>query len=101
MERQILVIPSMFNEPKPALAIAVPASPPIRAWDELDGSPQYQVAKPHVIAPMRVAKIRLVSTMLGSITPLPIVDAILSSKNKKAMKLKKAAQRTAQCGFNT
>ena len=38
---------------------------------------------------------------LGSISPTPMVFATCTPKNKKAMKLKKAAHKTAQCGFNT
>ena len=39
----------------PSAASAAPTTPPIRAWDELDGSPYHQVIRFHVIAPIRPA----------------------------------------------
>ena len=34
-----LPMPAQTSDPVPALAIAAPAKPPIRAWDELEGMP--------------------------------------------------------------
>jgi hypothetical protein len=44
--------PHSTNEPE---ATAAPTRPPIRACDEEDGSPKYQVTRFHEMAPMRPA----------------------------------------------
>ena len=61
--------------PNPWEAITEPTRPPIRAWDELDGSPRYQVTRFHVIAPARPAKTTVVVTSWVSTKPLPTVAA--------------------------
>jgi hypothetical protein len=42
----------------PAEASAAPTSPPIRACEDDDGMPKYQVMRFHVIAPMRAENTR-------------------------------------------
>ncbi len=51
MKAAILRIPVAMTAPRPALAMAAPASPPIRACDELVGSPKYQVVRFQRMAP--------------------------------------------------
>src|SRR3954466_14484342 len=46
-------LPSIADEP--SATNAAPTTPPISACDELDGSPKYQVARFHMIAPIRPA----------------------------------------------
>ena len=77
--------------------MADPTRPPIRAWDELDGSPKYQVIRFQPIAPISPAK-----TTVGVIAPvftmpLPTVAATLSEMNAPA-KLNSAAKPTASRG---
>ncbi len=47
------------------------------------------------MAPISPAKMTVGVTVLISIMPLPMVEATVVPKTKKAMKLKKAAQMTA------
>ena len=101
MATPILVKPPQRLAPNPALATPAPASPPISAWELLEGSPTCQVSTFQVVAPISAPKITRVSTRPGSITPVPTVFATLRPKTRKAMKLKKAAQHTANCGLST
>ena len=41
----------------PAWAIAAPAKPPTKVWDELEGIPRYQVSKFQMMAAIIPAKI--------------------------------------------
>ena len=85
----------------PVLATPAPISPPTSACEELEGMPNRQVTMFQMIAPIRAAKITCGVMMPGSMMPLPMVSATCRPKNKKAMKLKKAAQATAYCGRST
>ena len=51
--------------------------------------------------PISVAAITRLSTMFGSMIPVPIVTATFRWKIRKATKLKKAAQMTAIMGVST
>src|SRR4030043_2231969 len=73
----------------------------MRAWEELLGSPKYQVIRFQQMAPMRPARITVGVTVVMSIIPLPIVEATVVPNIRKAMKLKNAAQRTACLGDKT
>ncbi|MNX92569.1 hypothetical protein D3C86_1247180 [compost metagenome] len=53
-----LLGPSQWMEPKPWPAIPAPTMPPIRACEELEGRPQYQVTRFQKIADKRAATIR-------------------------------------------
>lgn len=101
MKISVLYHPAKINTPKPPLAMDAPAYPPIKAWDELLGNPRRQVIKFQAIAPIKPANITVGVTILMSIMPLPIVEATVVPKTRKAMKLKKAAQRTARRGERT
>ncbi len=57
MKSAILARPDTTRAPKPALATAAPAKPPIKACEELDGIPKYQVMRFHVMAPMSPPRI--------------------------------------------
>ena len=48
----------------PAAAKAAPTTPPMSAWEELDGRPKYQVIRFQEIAPISPAK-----TTVGVIAP--------------------------------
>ncbi len=78
-----------------------PTRPPIRACELLDGIPPSQVTTFHTIAPVSAPKMTRGVTMLTSTMPVPMVCATCNPKNRKAMKLKKAAQATAYCGRST
>src|SRR5688572_6171589 len=93
--------PPRINAPNPAFAMAAPAYPPSRAWDDELGSPRYHVTRSQMIAPSSPARITSGSTMLISIKPLPMVLATAVPTAKAATKLKKAAQNTAFPGLNT
>src|SRR3954462_9288259 len=61
-----------------ALEVAVPTaptSPPIRAWEELDGIAKYQVIKFHPTAAIKAARTTDCVTAPGSTMPLPRVAA--------------------------
>ena len=53
------------------------------------------------MAPMSAPKITRQSTTSGAMRPVPMVWATCSPKNRKAMKLKNAAQMTAMLGEST
>src|SRR3990167_7745533 len=53
------------------------------------------------MAPSKAEQMICMFMMLGSMSPVPMVVATCTPKNRKAMKLKNAAHKTAQCGFNT
>jgi hypothetical protein len=93
-----------FTADSPAAEIPAPVIPPIRAWEEDVGRPQYQVIRFQLIAPMREQ-----STIMGIISActkssliiLLMVLATATPKPKAAMKLKKAANATAFLGERT
>ena len=101
MNSAVFARPARTRLPKPALATAAPASPPIRACEELDGIPPNQVIRFQVIAPTRAARITRASTLSGRTMPLPIVWATLTPNPNAATKLKNAAQTTACVGLRT
>ena len=55
-DKKIFKIPASFNASKPTDQPTAPMIPPISAWDEELGIPQYQVKRFHVIAPIRAAE---------------------------------------------
>src|SRR5204862_2056761 len=67
----------------------------------MEGRPAHQVIRFQEIAPINAEKITLALTTPGATMPVQIVSATCSPKNKKAMKLKNAAQNTAARGGNT
>ena len=97
----ILKKPLPTSAPKPPLATAAPASPPISACDDDDGIPNHQVITFHAVAPTSAPNSTYWSTTQASMTPRPMVLATASPKNRNAMKLKNAAQATANCGRST
>jgi hypothetical protein len=101
MNTLVLITPDATIAPRPAFAVPAPTSPPTSAWLLLDGSPRNQVSKFQIIAPARAPKTTAGSTIAGSTIPLPTVSATWRPMNRKAMKLKKAAQATANCGDRT
>ncbi len=101
MNTRILASPGSSREPKPALATAAPAYPPIKACEELVGIPKYQVIRFQMMAPRSPPRMTHWSTTLASTTPLPTVLATWTPKPKAATKLKKAAQATACMGVRT
>ena len=101
MKRTIRRSPGSTSAPHPAFVTAAPASPAMRACDELVGRPKYQVTRPQTNAAARPAKMTAPSTTDGSTTPLPIVVATATPKKNAATKLKNAAQATACIGVRT
>src|SRR5215208_7216589 len=87
--------------PKPALATAAPERPPIKACDELDGMPKYQVMRFQTMAPSSAPMMRLGVMTAGSMIPVPIAWATAVPTVNAAMKLKKAAHTTAANGLST
>src|SRR6266700_1016261 len=61
--RTLPTTPSLRTALAPPAAKAEPTTPPIRAWEELEGSPRYQVARFQKIAPTSPA-----NTTVGVIT---------------------------------
>ena len=95
MNTAVWVILAQPSTPVPPLLMPAPMRPPMSACDELDGMPYHQVMRFQAIAPTSAAMITVLSTIAGSMIPLPMVLATCSGKITKAMKLKKAAQATA------
>src|SRR5262245_47435932 len=71
-----------------------PTIPPIRACDELDGMPKYQVNRFQAMAPTRAPATTTWVIVVGSAIPLEMVVATLSEMNAPA-KLHTAASNTA------
>jgi hypothetical protein len=67
---------------KPSATATAPTSPPIRAWEVLEGKPKYQVNRFHKIALVRAAMITALLIAAGSTTSLPIVVATATPKRK-------------------
>src|SRR4029079_1462162 len=82
--RTVSMIPSTLMTLAPSAANAEPISPPIRACDELDGSPAHHVAMFHAIAPTRPAKTTVVVTAPESTIPDPTVAATFSEMERAA-----------------
>src|SRR5688572_21533543 len=87
-------MPSPKIASTPAATKVAPTTPPISAWEELDGSPKYQVIRFQQIAPTRPAKITVVVIASGSTTSLATVAATSSEMNAPT-KLRIAAKATA------
>ena len=75
--------PSVITALPPAAARVAPTTPPISAWEELDGSPKYQVMTFQVIAPISPPNTiaGACSTTFGSTIPLATVAATFSETN--------------------
>ena len=65
----------------PAAASVDPMTPPISAWEELDGMPSSQVSRFQMIPPARPAKTTVSVTRPVSTRPLAMVAATLSDRN--------------------
>ena len=98
---RVLPSPDQTMAPKPALAVPAPTMPPTSAWELDDGMPSAQVITFQAIAPLNAPKITVGSMMAVSTMPVPMVCATCNPKKAKAMKLKNAAQITANCGRST
>ena len=90
-------MPATSMAADPLATSVAPTTPPIRACDELDGSPRYQVTRFQVIAPISPAKTMLSVIALGSTTPLAIVVATASERNAPTT-LRRAERPTATRG---
>src|SRR5262245_42159903 len=98
MAATVLLTPVQTIELKPALARPAPISPPIRACELLEGIPAHQVTRFQTIAAVSAAQMTRGVTTAGSMMPVPSVCATCRPKNRKAVKLKNAAPKTAACG---
>ena len=87
--------PSMADVPS-AIKVA-PTTPPINACEELDGRPKYQVARFHMIAPIRPANTIVIVIAPESTMPFAIVAAT-ACEMKAPTKLRIAAMPTAVRG---
>ncbi len=74
----------------PSATSTAPTIPPIRAWEELDGRPKYQVVRFQAIAPTRPANTAKSPIAAGSTTSFAIVAATWSEM-KAPTKLSTAA----------
>ena len=89
--------PSPWMALAPLAANAAPTRPPMSACDELEGSPKYQVARFHAMAPMRPAKTTVVVTSSDSTMPWATVAATFSEMKAPA-KFRTADSSTAERG---
>jgi len=72
----------------------------MRAWEELEGMPKYQVIRFQIIAPIKAAKTVTCVTEAPDTMPFPIVLATSTPKNAPN-KFNAAAIITAWDGLNT
>src|SRR5438552_8551823 len=86
----------------PRVGSAAPIRPPASACEEEEGRPHHQVIKSQTMAPTSEAQITASTTWVPCalsrskwMMPLPMVLATFTPPPKAAMKLKKAAQKTA------
>src|SRR4051812_5554828 len=86
--------PSPRTASAPPAAKADPTTPPISAWDELEGRPRYQVARFQKIAPMSPAK-TTVGVITSPLTTSLATVAATASEMKAPTKLNTAAYATA------
>src|SRR5437764_15403412 len=90
----LLRTPSPITASGPAAANAAPTTPPIRAWEELDGSPARQVTRFQTIAPISPP-----NTTVGGIAPTETTSCAIVVATAVEMeapaKLRIAAQPTA------
>src|SRR4051812_25010352 len=89
--------PSPSIADAPCAMKAAPTTPPIRACEELDGSPKYQVRRFHPIAPISPAKTIVMVIAPESTMPFAIVAAT-ACEMKAPTKLRIAAMPTAVRG---
>src|ERR687884_1280605 len=89
--------PSPLTASAPSAANAAPTTPPISACDELDGSPNHQVARFQAIAPIRPANTTVVVIAPGSTIPDATVAATFSEMKAPA-KFSTAESSTANRG---
>src|SRR5450759_2771195 len=101
MAATVLPTPDQTTAWIPALARPAPTKPPISACELEDGIPSRCVRTCQTIAPASAPKITCALTTSASTMPRPTVSATCRPKNRKAMKLKNAAQTTAYCGRST
>ena len=101
MPAAVLLTPSHTIALNPALARPAPTRPPTRACEDEEGMPASQVTTFQTIAPPSAPKISRSVTTCTETMPAPTVCATCRPKNRKAMKLKKAAQNTAWIGLST
>ena len=92
---EVLMRPAATIAPVPALATPAPTKPPTSACEDEEGMPNHQVIKFQEMAPLNAPKITALSIISLEIMPLPTVLATCRPKNRKATKLKNAAQTTA------
>ena len=78
--------PAPIIAPVPLFAMAAPAYPPIRAWDELEGIPKNHVMRFHAMAAIRAAAITANVTASPSTTSDPIVVATATPKRNGPIK---------------
>ena len=94
-------LPGHSSALMPALAMAAPAYPPIRACEDDDGNPAYHVIRFQLMAPSRLARTTVASTTPMSTSSFPIGLATAVPNTNTAMKLKQPAQTTAAVGDST
>ncbi len=73
--------PENFTPPPPTAASMAPMTPPMRACEELDGSPYAQVTRFQVIAPASPAKAISSVTCPASMIPVATVAATFREMN--------------------
>src|SRR6185312_16905630 len=90
-------MPANLTASGPAATNVAPIRPPMRACDELEGSPSSHVSRFHKIAPTSPAKITAGVILVSSTNPLEIVLATWTDKNAPT-RLRTPASRTAVRG---
>ena len=89
--------PCHLTAEPPAAAIVEPTTPPISAWDELDGMPRYQVIRFHRMPPQRPANTTVSVTAPVLTRPLAMVAATVKER-KAPIRLSAPDRATATFG---
>jgi len=78
------ITPPALTPAPPVAASIAPTIPPIRAWEELDGSPKSHVTRFQVMAPTSPAKAIVSVTWAASMMPVAMVAATCKEMNAPA-----------------
>ena len=75
MPATVAITPDQTIPPTPTLVTPAPIRPPISAWLDEDGMPNFQVMTFQTIAPDSAPKMTCASITFASMIPLPTVCA--------------------------
>src|SRR4030067_700782 len=95
---RIWIRPEGWIHPNPPASTADPNKPPIKAWDEEDGRPMYQVMRFQMTAANKAAGIACTGMAESAGSPSPMVVTTATPKMKGPAKWAAAARARATRG---